>query len=124
MVRDPPDDEKKLKKLIAGIHKKRADLKKMQHDIDDLLQDLERIEENFFESLAELGVIVNYEIYFIYFWKIFFLLKEIDCAILIDRWSLTLREMCKSFEKIERAQKAAKVFSQYIVLNKQKIFFN
>ncbi|WP_139413143.1 MerR family transcriptional regulator [Bartonella mastomydis] len=56
MVGDPPDDEKKLKKLIAGIHKKRADLKKMQHDIDDLLQDLERIEENFFESLAELGV--------------------------------------------------------------------
>ncbi|QEE09177.1 MerR family DNA-binding transcriptional regulator [Bartonella kosoyi] len=55
MVGDPPDDEKKLKKLIAEIHKKRADLKKIQHDIDDLLQDLERIEENFFESLAELG---------------------------------------------------------------------
>ncbi|WP_245410057.1 hypothetical protein [Bartonella tribocorum] len=56
MIGKPPDDEKKLRKLIAGIHKKRADLKKMKHDIDDLLQDLERIEENFFESLAELGV--------------------------------------------------------------------
>ncbi|WP_375663664.1 MULTISPECIES: MerR family DNA-binding transcriptional regulator [unclassified Bartonella] len=56
IVGKPPDDEKKLKKLIAGIHKKRADLKQMQHDVDDLLQDLERIEESFFESLAELGV--------------------------------------------------------------------
>ncbi|WP_375630046.1 MULTISPECIES: hypothetical protein [unclassified Bartonella] len=41
MVGKPPDDEKKLKKLIAGIHKKRTDLKQMQHDVDDLLQDLE-----------------------------------------------------------------------------------
>ncbi|WP_375608523.1 MULTISPECIES: MerR family DNA-binding transcriptional regulator [unclassified Bartonella] len=56
MVGKPPDDEKKLKKLIAGINKKRSDLKKMQRDIDDLLQDLEHIEETFFESLAELGV--------------------------------------------------------------------
>ncbi len=55
MVGKPPDDEKKLKKLIAGIHKKQTDLKQMQHDVDDLLQDLERIEESFFESLAELG---------------------------------------------------------------------
>ncbi len=28
----------------------------MRRDIDDLLHDLERIEETFFESLAELGI--------------------------------------------------------------------
>ncbi|EJF80636.1 hypothetical protein MCO_00150 [Bartonella sp. DB5-6] len=56
MVGKPPDDEKKLKELIAGINKKRADLQQMQRDIDDLLHDLEHIEETFFESLAELGV--------------------------------------------------------------------
>ncbi|WP_035007716.1 MerR family transcriptional regulator [Candidatus Bartonella washoeensis] len=56
MAGKPPDDEKKLKELIARINKKRADLQQMQHDINDLLHDLERIEETFFESLAELGV--------------------------------------------------------------------
>ncbi len=61
MVGKPPDDEKKLKKLIAGIHKKRTDLKQMQHDVDDLLQDLERIEESSFESFAELGVVIDYK---------------------------------------------------------------
>ncbi|AQX28144.1 MULTISPECIES: MerR family transcriptional regulator [unclassified Bartonella] len=56
MDRKPPDNEKKLKELIAGVNKKRADLQQMRCDIDDLLHDLERIEETFFESLAELGV--------------------------------------------------------------------
>lgn len=55
-VGKPPDDEKKLKELIAGINKKRADLRQMRCDIDELLHDLERTEEAFFESLAELGV--------------------------------------------------------------------
>ncbi len=50
MVGKIPDDKKKLKKLIAGIHKKRADLKQMQHGIDDLIQDLERIEEIFLRA--------------------------------------------------------------------------
>ncbi|ATP12208.1 MerR family transcriptional regulator [Bartonella henselae] len=56
MVGKPPTDEKKLKELIAGVNKKRADLQQMQRDIDDFLHDLERIEETLFESLAELGV--------------------------------------------------------------------
>ncbi|WP_407965956.1 MerR family transcriptional regulator [Bartonella sp. C271] len=54
--RKPPDNEKKLKALIADINKKRIDLQQMRRDIDDLLHDLECIEETFFESLAELGV--------------------------------------------------------------------
>ncbi|MDD9329407.1 MAG: MerR family DNA-binding transcriptional regulator [Bartonella sp.] len=54
--RKPPDNEKKLKELIEAINKKRADLQQMQSDITDLLNDLECIEETFFESLAELGV--------------------------------------------------------------------
>ncbi|CBI76573.1 Transcriptional regulator [Bartonella clarridgeiae 73] len=56
MDRKPPNNEKRLKELIADVNKKRADLQQMRRDIDDLLHDLERIEEIFFESLAELGV--------------------------------------------------------------------
>ncbi|WP_332066172.1 MerR family transcriptional regulator [Bartonella sp. CB189] len=51
-----PNDEEKLKELIAGVNKKRAYLQQMQRDIDDILHDLECIEEIFFENLAELGV--------------------------------------------------------------------
>ncbi len=34
----------------------------MQHDVDDLLQDLERIEESFFEELSGVrGVVIDYK---------------------------------------------------------------
>ncbi len=40
----------------------------MQHGVDDLLQDLERIEESFFEELSGVGgLIIDYKIYFICF---------------------------------------------------------
>ncbi|WP_409361825.1 hypothetical protein ACRPOS_002490 [Bartonella heixiaziensis] len=47
MVGKLPDDEKKLKELIAKINKKRSDLQQMRRDIVDLSHDLERIEETF-----------------------------------------------------------------------------
>ncbi|MCZ2328379.1 MerR family transcriptional regulator [Bartonella sp. F02] len=56
MIEKALGDESKLKELIARINKKRFDLQQMQRDIDDLLHDLERVEEIFFENLAELRV--------------------------------------------------------------------
>lgn len=50
------EDEDEVKKTISIISQKRKALKQMQRDIDDTLHELERIEENCFERLVELGV--------------------------------------------------------------------
>lgn len=53
---NPPTESEPLRQMIEKTNKKRAMLKQMRQDIDDMMHEMDRIEEICFEHLAELGV--------------------------------------------------------------------
>lgn len=53
---NPPTESEPLRQMIEKANKKRAILKQMRQDIDDMMHEMDCIEEICFEHLAELGV--------------------------------------------------------------------
>jgi DNA-binding transcriptional MerR regulator len=56
MYKEPPGEAGQLRLLIDMIEEKRADLRQKRRDIDETLNEFERVEEECVERLAELGV--------------------------------------------------------------------
>ncbi|MGU3576309.1 MerR family transcriptional regulator [Brucellaceae bacterium C25G] len=56
MYSEPPSDIAQLKSLVRHVNDKRDELSQKRRDIEETLNELERIEEICIERIAELGV--------------------------------------------------------------------
>ena len=56
MYKEPPGEEGQLRLLIQRVSEKREQLKQKRRDIDETIGELDQVEEQSLERLAELGV--------------------------------------------------------------------
>ena len=56
MYKEPPGEEGQLRLLIQRVSEKRSSLQQQRKDIDETIAELDQVEEQSLERLAELGV--------------------------------------------------------------------